>query len=325
MDKIQQIKDLYQKYIQRTITPSEYEVLFDLLQKEKNISILKSAMEEEWELEDFISSPVSWADIQNQTHKDYQKNTIIRKYWWIGGMAASLLIIIALWFWFSIPSTTYMVYTTGFGQVEEIELEDGSTVVLNANSELHWDTDWQDKGQRVIRIEGEAYFDVMTLMAQNSGKKLPFKVMTNDLTVNVVGTMFNVKTRGNQTDVFLDEGSVRLILHDEPEENAIQMLPGQAMRYSKTAQEFIEIEENQSSLAAWKEGTLEFNGLIVKEILKQLEEIYGVQFQSADNELLNRKITAGLPYGDWQIVQQSLSLILGVELIEKNGIVFIEK
>ena len=49
-----------------------------------------------------------------------------------------------------------------------------------------------------------------------------FEVITPDLTVEVLGTSFNVSSREEQTEVFLEEGKIRLDLGTEED----MMQPG---------------------------------------------------------------------------------------------------
>src|SRR5690606_8731570 len=82
--------------------------------------------------------------------------------WW--GIAASLLLLISLFFYLGgapeFLGNREIVYTTGFGERLEVELNDGSHITLNANSELRWSEEWKEKGNRQAILKGEAFFEV---------------------------------------------------------------------------------------------------------------------------------------------------------------------
>src|SRR5690606_5303681 len=104
----------------------------------------------------------------------------------------------------------FVTYKTGYGQVEKIVLDDGSQVTLNANSELKWKRSWEKDRNRIAILRGEAFFNVSTILSEDSGVTTRFVVHTEDLNIQVVGTEFNVKSRSSKTDIFLKEGKIKL-------------------------------------------------------------------------------------------------------------------
>ncbi|MGB3800860.1 MAG: FecR family protein, partial [Lewinella sp.] len=98
--------------------------------------------------------------------------------------------------------------TTGFAEQKSVALPDGSIVRLNANSSLSYAPDWDDREDREVILRGEAYFEV--LPNPTTGQK--FLVTTPDLTVAVLGTVFNINSREEETSVFLEEGKIALQL-----------------------------------------------------------------------------------------------------------------
>src|SRR5690606_18514193 len=208
-----------------------------------------------------------------------------KRYWWAA--AASLLVVIGLSIGIYLTSGPgeYLVYTTGYGEVEKIVLEDGSQITLNANSELRWKKEWQSDGRRLVILNGEAFFDVETIWDSKSGEKTGFDVRTEDLTIQVVGTSFNVKSRSEKTDIFLKEGKILLDLKEEDldqdakMEELIAMTPGESVSYSATTKKLDKAESDQYGNASWMAGTFMYTNKSVREILQSLEEIYGVDFE----------------------------------------------
>ena len=87
-----------------------------------------------------------------------------------------------------------------------IKLPDGSLVQLNANSTLSFDTQWDASADRCVWLNGEAFFEV----EKKPETKQKFKVITADLTVEVLGTEFNINSHHQQTRVFLQEGEDKI-------------------------------------------------------------------------------------------------------------------
>lgn len=95
------------------------------------------------------------------------------------------------------------------GAFVTVTLPDGSVAELNSGSRLKYDRRfWRlpfvDAPARSVRLEGEAYFDVVT-------SARPFLVETADARVRVLGTAFNVRARDAAgTVVTVAEGRVEV-------------------------------------------------------------------------------------------------------------------
>lgn|SRR5690606_36034316 len=334
------IKDLYEKYRSFSASELEIDAFFDYLKNPENLEILKNEMGLEWSVEPGQTgiSPLTWDAIEVEIRKQKARERKLamerrnKRYWWAA--AASLLVVIGLSIGIYLTSGPgkYVVYTTGYGEVEKIVLEDGSQITLNANSELRWKRDWQSAGHRLAILNGEAFFNVETIRDASSNEKTGFDVQTGDLTIQVVGTSFNVKSRTEKTDIFLKEGKILLDLHEEnvkhqteEEVKLVVMQPGESVSYSSKTQNLEKAVGDQYGNASWMVGTFMYSNKSVREILQSLEEIYGVDFEVEDQNILDRKLTTNLPYSDWAIVESGLELLLQSRLERKDGKIVIKK
>ena len=57
------------------------------------------------------------------------------------------------------PTLSFVTHCNSTGNPEEIKLNDGTTVLLTANSTIYYHIDTRQR-ERWVKIEGEAYFDV---------------------------------------------------------------------------------------------------------------------------------------------------------------------
>lgn len=238
-------------------------------------------------------------------------------------IAAVLLAAIGLlaWFWLN-NQPTFRTYATGFAEWQTIVLPDSSIVKLNANSELKITGNWAEGATRQVWLEGEAFFKVKKKPATQA----KFKVLTKDLTVEVLGTSFNVHRRGTETKVFLEEGKVKLGLEEQKKQEVI-LSPGEMVTYSQTAKEIIEhkpvVAVYQTS---WKEGNLLFhNDTPLSTVLQEIEAIYGIQFKVDNPATYNRKAHVGLPMKTLNIVLNKLGLAMGLNITKEEGIYLIKE
>ena len=87
--------------------------------------------------------------------------------------------------------------------VKSDSLPDGSLVTLNKYSQVSFPEKFSND-KRVLQLSGEAFFKV------KPDKKKPFEVHTNNVTITVVGTSFNVRSRGDTTEIIVETGVVEV-------------------------------------------------------------------------------------------------------------------
>lgn len=205
---------------------------------------------------------------------------------------------------------------TDYGQQQEHWLPDGSLVTLNANSSI----EYHARNPRAIRLNGEAFFEVEK-KPQTHAK---FYVWTEDLEVMVLGTAFNVNTRNDQTQVFLQEGKVKLAL-EALDSESIEMEPGDLIAYSKKSKQLSEKKKNVSLLenASWKEGSLIFKDTPLPEALSAIEAIYGIVFVLESQNLQQKVISGGVPIKNLEVTKITLSEVYGIRIREEGGRYFL--
>lgn len=211
-----------------------------------------------------------------------------RIYRWIG-VAASILILIAIAGLF-LPNSSKAIVQTEYGEQQTLQLADGSKVLLNANSQMIFQKTWSDNESRDVWLEGEAFFDVQK--KPKTGQT--FKVKTHDVTIEVLGTSFNVNNHGDKTSVYLEEGEIRLYFLQL--DSTIVMRPGDLIVYSKLTGDIVYKHQVHTELyTSWKNGVLIFRDSPLREVLEKIEETYGVEFVVKDTVDYLREINFPLP------------------------------
>lgn len=344
------LEELMKKYLAKEHTSAEAEELFDLLRFVHQPEMLEAFFEDRWDVEDRPEAMVVWKDVlrarasKRVESADIKKKAPIHSLWkW--SVAASVLLLISVLWWTLNIEPEFVTYTTGFGETQEIILEDGTEIVLNANSEITWNSRWKEGGVREIDLKGEAYFDVAHVEWESADSvgRMPFQVRTEDMVIDVLGTAFNVTKRKGETTVFLERGVVQLDFlsslldfdieststeeGDEEEEvvqkiseKSMRMEPGEVVTYSSQTRKLEKtVDLSTRDLTEWKEGTLSYHDIEFREMLDHLEGIYGKQFEVQDPEILDRRVTVGFPYEDWETVRKLMEVSLQIELQSVEG------
>jgi transmembrane sensor len=184
--------------------------------------------------------------------------------------AASITLLAGLSYFFylslrpSLDEPNWMIKRTEIGMRSTISLSDGSVVRLNENSRLEFPEVFSAK-ERVVRLYGEAYFEVV------SNKEKPFKVISDNTEVTVLGTTFNINTF-QTPEITVASGSVRVA--DTLLKDHVILSTGQQAEIGEN--EIAVREVNPAYFIGWHTRKLQFSDLPVLEVFRVLERAYGV-------------------------------------------------
>lgn len=158
--------------------------------------------------------------------------------------------------------------STPRGGQYHIILADGTKVWLNAASSLQYPIAFSGNERKVV-LTGEAYFEV----AKN--KLQPFRVVVNDMQVQVLGTHFNIMSYADEADVntTLLEGAVTV----SNKQSARDLLPGQQASLNKAAGKITIAKTDVEKSVAWKNGSFHFEGESIPEVMKEIARWYDVE------------------------------------------------
>ena len=168
-------------------------------------------------------------------------------------------------------ATAYNTITTPNGKQFRVVLPDGTRVWLNAGSMLQFPVAFTGS-ERIVELSGEAYFEVAKQVSQ------PFKLkVRKQLEVAVLGTGFNVNAYTNEQNIAttLIEGAVRVSLTHE-ETRPVILKPGQQVRWENHQLTMIPDAKVDRAIA-WKNGLFNFEGVGLREMMRQLERWYNLE------------------------------------------------
>ncbi len=172
--------------------------------------------------------------------------------------------------------TVYNTIHTPKGGQYMIALPDGSKAWLNAASSLRFPTAFTGEA-RIVELTGEGYFEVSRLPASpaSAGKKQPFLVKTGEVTVEVLGTHFNVNAYKDEEAVktTLLEGAVKV-----SKGNFTGLLkPGeQSQAYRQGALKTVKKADLEQTMA-WHNGVFAFRDASIVAIMRQAQRWYDIE------------------------------------------------
>ena len=287
------------------------------------------ARKELHELTPELDSDRLYSSIQKKiVHKD-SVHTLF-KTGWAGSfmkVAAVLLVVtIALIFSFTqkkdveLATQEPIIYTTLDKENKNLSLADGSVIRMNSNTEVEVSADYL-KGSREITLSGEAYFDIQP------HSTLPFIVHANGSTIEVLGTEFNVRSRGDRKNVQVAvvEGKVAFRSND----NNAGSKPFSVF-LSENQYAYLDLSNqslNVDSIAignylAWKSGRLNFEKLTVGKVCLQLSRLYNIECRFTSPKIRSMVLTASFTNESLAKTLNIISLTLGIRHELQNDTVF---
>ncbi len=230
-------------------------------------------------------------------------------------IAASILLLISIGLYFT-QQNTKINYTTGYGEILNLKLKDGSDVTLNSNSNLYY----YKNDSRKVWLSGEAYFKV----DKKEVTKAKFFVHTNDLFVEVYGTSFNVNSKKEKTAVFLEEGTIWLSLKNG---NQKKMNPGNYISYSAEKNTVLEDKNilNPKTKTSWKDGSILFENIRLEDVTQKIEEVYGYNFIFQEESSKDILITGAIPITNIDICIKAIEKSIGVRITKEKETLIIRR
>lgn len=267
-----------------------------------------------------------WKKVTERASDPKQETIEIRPLWRrsrfvlriAAAVAVILVSIVAVQYFLS---ENWVVHQSVAGQVKEVTLPDGSLVTLNGNSSLRYLKNWSEDPIRTVELEGEAYFKV-----RNFGDgTTKFQVLTSDLTVEVLGTSFNVTSWEEETGVFLEEGEINVKLENS-DAREVRMEPGELLRYSAKEQKLEPPRRVANELeVSWKQGMLEFVETPLEDILQRLASPNNLSYTISNAALAKREFTLRIPTEDMGTALDLLSRLTGTNIKQVNDELVIQE
>jgi len=307
--------------------PNEKKYISDWLNQSADNKLLYSDLKEIW-LSSGVKNNADNYNIENAIANFSQKVRISQK-----GKVRSLnvarvlkyaalaVLLLALPFMYYLGNKnvavqdSYTTITCALGDKTNMILPDSTVVCLNSGSTLKFNNNFK-KGVRQVYLDGEAYFSV-TKDAEN-----PFRIKTNEIDVEVLGTEFNLKAYSNEKTVSttLVEGSVKITSQNQ----GTVIKPGQKLVYSVDSKKMALHElADLSPETEWKDGRLVFRNESLGDLELKLERWFDVDIVLADEAVKKRKYTGTLERESILEVMSYFRLARSVDYeLEGNKITF---
>jgi len=228
------------------------------------------------------------------------------------------------------PAENQYTVINNFTIPSHLILPDGSSVILQPQSEISYPTQFSDHHRDVI-LRGDAFFEVV------KNPNSPFTVIAGNIRTKVLGTSFRIATKQGSSQVLVSVKSGKVAVYtdvnssdsNDAEPKTVLHHNQQALFLNNEIELPQEIETGSPSVFPdFPIETISFvyDSAPVVKVIEDLEAAYGVDIQFNQEDLTNCSITAQL---EDEPLQQKLKWICTILeatcTIENNQIIIHSK
>src|SRR5579862_2371389 len=246
--------------------------------------------------------------------------------------AAAVLVVVAPIAWHSFqerqsrlaqqPTDDDKVYETHKGERSKIELADGTSISMAADTKLRVSSRYGES-RRDVFLTGEALFDV------THDAKRPFAVHVGYLVAQDLGTQFGVRAySGKKLQIVVAKGAVSLGVDKSkphpsrlPDLPPIKLSPGDLGQLDSTGQIQLEHGVDVTRYLGWSEGRLQYQLAPLDEIIADLDRWYDVDIRLADSSLNTTRVTMSVTGESVDDVMTVLAAALALHVERKGRVI----
>lgn len=195
--------------------------------------------------------------------------------------------------------------STGTGERATVTLPDGTNVTLNALSALRYHARTFNKDERQLLFDGEGYFDV------RKDPSHPFVILSDGLSVEVLGTRFNLLSRRDEmlAKLTLEHGKVSFTAVGSGANATLEPRQMAVLDKSTGRIRVSDVGDDLQNATAWKHQKLVFSNTPLSDVVATIEKTYGVDI------VIDRKINMNDMFTG---VMPSNSLSEALEILEQS-------
>ena len=314
---------LFGLYLEGKLNPYQLDEFLKFLQTEEGQKLVGQSMDQTG----FSTANDPICFNRRQSNKIYQQiNKRMKQpnnhFKLIFRVAASFLLLVALGWGvyyanpFPVQSAVASVQVFG-DQQQMVILPDGTHIRLNAGSQLRYPSDMNKQKKRQVTLIGEAFFEV----ARNPEK--PFIIDAGKAEVRVLGTVFNVKTMcGKNVVVAVQEGKV--FLKGKKQDEGIILIANE-VGILEANENVKKVGQSAQNYFSWFEHFLEFENVLLPQVVEQLEVIFDTDIELSGSDLNNKYFTAYMKRSTVDEAMNQLALSLELKLKKIDGKYFLKQ
>jgi ferric-dicitrate binding protein FerR (iron transport regulator) len=282
------LKNTLNNFFRNRYTRHEYFSVYRGFEKDNKDKPFLEELEKQWDGIDDTGNPENFKQklIWNKIIRQIDQQSItskstVRVWHFIQKVAAILflpLLIASLFYFYAVNQKSEQSEQIAWAEINcpagvrtAFQLPDGSTGFLNSKSTLKYPVNFGT--DREVYLTGEAFFDVV------KSEKSRFRVITQKLETEVLGTSFNIAAYEDQPyeEITLKIGKLKVL--DKNNKELSTLIPDQQFVFDTLQDQFTIKEVNAVNFTSWTEGKLIIQDERFEDVVKKLSRWYDVEME----------------------------------------------
>ncbi|MCL4482520.1 MAG: FecR domain-containing protein [Bacteroidetes bacterium] len=307
------MNDFLSRYLKNECSEKDFDSVVNLMLSQEKKGELEQLMRKHWAetpnegpIPDFTNVLYRIHYLINKSEKEERKRVTFFQYF--SRVAALFLLPLMIALGYQLvnnqpKNTRTQTVSTPLASHTSFNLPDGSKVWLNAGSTITF-PELFDQKQRSVKLIGQAYFDVKK-------DKVPFCVETNQFTVKVLGTSFDVLAYpGEEASVTLERGKVSL---ETSSGNEAVLNPGQQAVIENGSGRIEQRDVDTGQFVAWKNNRLIFVEEPLEKVAIRLKRWFNVDITIEGESIKKIPVNGIIEYESIGEVMQLLEICAPVK------------
>lgn len=209
-------------------------------------------------------------------------------------IAAVLFIAVGGWLLYNLYASRNYTELSANNQVRTENLPDGSALTLNKHSKISYAGNF--KNNRKLKMQdGDVFFEVA------KDKSHPFVIDIDKVSVEVVGTSFNIRHQKNDTEVNVETGIVKVRLGVEE----IKLYKGEKIIINGNTRQLVKEQSTDQLYNYYRTNLFQANNIPLSKLIKALNTAYSSNIV-LDEKVKGLIITTTLR---WDSINENLKVI----------------
>ncbi|MEY8195168.1 MAG: FecR domain-containing protein [Cycloclasticus sp.] len=183
-------------------------------------------------------------------------------------------------------------YRTAYGEIRQINLDDGAKVWLNTNSAI--DVVYTATSRQIILHSGEIHIETAVDIAPYTGsKKRSMLVETKFGRLRALGTKFNVRDNQEHIVLSVTEGAVEVVLKDQAQTKRVDT--GQQVAF--TLNSIQPVSQDRATKPVWTKGVILADNMRLDDFIDELNRYFRGHL-SYDSAAASMRLVGAYPVND---------------------------
>lgn len=198
-----------------------------------------------------------------------------------------------------------------------VYLPDSTKVILDKMASVEWGSSYNRK-DRVVRLTGEAYFDV------KHNPALAFIVRTGEVETQALGTAFDIEYHKEESEirVSLLQGKAKV----SKDKVSILLSPGQMVEYAVVGGSLKSpVPIAADDVLAWTRGDLVLNDVPLGEALERIQARYRLRLRFDPRRMDGKRVTTVFSHTmSWQDALSNILFLHNMQYVQKDSLILIK-